>query len=47
VHTSGDVRAQLDRYGITATLGADAYFGSIRAVMEAHAKATSATAAKA
>ena len=46
VHTSGDVREQLDRYGITATLGADAYFGSIRAVMEAHAKATSATAAK-
>ena len=46
VHTSGDVRAQLDRYGITATLGADAYFGSIRAVMEVHAKATSATAAK-
>ena len=47
VHTSGDVRAQLDRYGITATLGADGYYGSIRAVMEAHAKATSATAAKA
>jgi len=47
VHTSSDVRTQLDRYGITATLGADTYFGSIRAVMEAHAKATSATAAKA
>jgi sulfate permease, SulP family len=47
VHTSSDVRAQLDRYGITATLGTDAYFGSIRAVMEAHAKENSVTAGKA
>jgi hypothetical protein len=34
---SADVRAEFDRYGITASLGEDAYFDTTAAVVEAFA----------
>ena len=34
-HASPALREQFDRYGLTAVLGADAFYGSLRAVVEA------------
>jgi SulP family sulfate permease len=35
-----DVRAELDRYGVTAAIGTDAYFGSVLEAIEAYEDAT-------
>ncbi|EXI65663.1 MAG: hypothetical protein AW08_03034 [Candidatus Accumulibacter adjunctus] len=34
-HVSPAVREQFDRYGLTAVFGADAFYGSLRAVVDA------------
>jgi SulP family sulfate permease len=39
VHTSEDVRAQLDRYGVTEQLGQDAYMDSTDQLLEQYGKA--------
>ena len=42
---SADVRTELDRYGITEALGADAYFETVGEAVQAHQAAGSAPTA--
>jgi MFS superfamily sulfate permease-like transporter len=40
VEVSGDVRAELDRYGVTKLVGADAFYNSVAALMAAYEQRT-------